>query len=305
MEDNQDKSICSLKIINESSCNIEGLDSLASLIERYLGDILPPSLNAFVLTDSDIKNYKQTVNKYSNEEKTNITNDDEYIGAAIVLSSLKEGTFSQVIVMWSMLFFKAIHTFFKIQITSPEIDIQPDPFSTTAFLHEIGHSIDYHTRFKNYGVMTDSSVQYNLCNFKERQGFIDEEAMALWSEFYAQYISEIVFPSLDDINLDEFFRLMNKNYDCTYNIKQKIEYCFRIGYYFSLLVARFAAKNDEPIILPDIDNMIFTNNKEFFSRWANHYVTLLDTLHEWKYPLIKEQSGAFFSEFISLFPYEI
>jgi hypothetical protein len=171
-------------------------------INKTFNEIIPLSLKEIIITSSNHNEYMIYVNKY--DEACNVTNSNDYQGAAITISKLSNDSLVQYIVLKDFYFFNAINCLYD-GIIEKITDENREKYSyfLGGLFHEIGHTRDYDIRFNLYNKRPSSKSDYNLLVKEERDVFFMHEASTLWSEFIAQYFSEIMLNQNDSYNISE------------------------------------------------------------------------------------------------------
>ena len=307
-----------MKLINESlDYNISNLIELEEILNSKFKKIFPPSLKEIVIAPGNHEQYTLIAHKYDCNAK--ISKGENYAGYAITINLMKNNIFEQFIIIKDTAFFIAINSiipeciFKKEEV--PEVTTEFEELFTGCLFHEIGHSIDNYYRYKIYREEPSTKKFWDLSNPQENSIFFKNDATTLWSEFYAQLVSEQIKKQnhlffINELNglRKKHFNEINTNDDTIDALKD----CYRVAYNLSLVTARIIANNKEItnkelveqliLVIYDIDDScikysqtlyelylhidhwILDNVKKFM---ANAYLELIQEFTENKIKIIK------------------
>lgn len=246
-----------MKVVVERNCsNYQYDDSLVSLLNPIFGKVVNNAglntLDYFVIVDSDIINYCESVKKYASiiGSEADVTQDGQYCPVGKTLDSVDEtGKQHQAILIISWVWESAaeeLHELVKNQ------DCEKEKMSFRALsiiLHEIGHAVDNENQFKISGTV-NNKIQYNLkYEFDE---YIKQNALSLWGEYSAES-----FACKHDLTRSYSMITNEKNlFECIVSYSMGtdssclFERTYRILYFFML---RLAALHQQAIVASDDD----------------------------------------------------
>jgi hypothetical protein len=290
---------------------------LEEVLNTNFKQLFPPTLKQIIITPRKHNQYISIVHEYDCNAK--ISKGENHSGYAIYVNFMNNDNFEQVIIIKDIVFLIAINTIFaefsfkKVELLGYTTEFEE--LFTGCFFHEVGHSIDYFYRNKLYGEIPYIKKDYDLSDAKENNEFFKNAAAKLWSEFYAQFVSEECFKQSHLFYVTELNRLIEnpiKEINSDKDIIEALNYCYRIAYNLSLVTARIISRNKkinnlqliqelESIInnidqscikysltLYDlylhIDHWIFDNVKKYM---ANAYLELIQEFTEEKIEIIK------------------
>ncbi|MGD1819697.1 MAG: hypothetical protein ACPKOI_07465 [Pleomorphochaeta sp.] len=307
-----------MKLINKSvEYKMLNSQKLEEVLNTNFKQLFPPSLKQIIITPRKHNQYISIVHEYDCNAK--ISKGENHSGSAIYVNFMNNDNFEQVIIIKDIVFLIAINTIFaefsfkKVELLGFTTEFEE--LFTGCFFHEVGHSIDYFYRNKLYGEIPYIKKDYDLSDAKENNEFFKNAAAKLWSEFYAQFVSEECFKQSHLFYVTELNRLIEnpiKEINSDKDIIEALNYCYRIAYNLSLVTARIISRNKkinnlqliqelESIInnidqssikysltLYDlylhIDHWIFDNVKKYM---ANAYLELIQEFTEEKIEIIK------------------
>lgn len=307
-----------MKLINKSvEYKMLNSQKLEEVLNTNFKQLFPPTLKQIIITPRKHNQYISIVHEYDCNAK--ISKGENHSGYAIYVNFMNNDNFEQVIIIKDIVFLIAINTIFaefsfkKVELLGYTTEFEE--LFTGCFFHEVGHSIDYFYRNKLYGEIPYIKKDYDLSDAKENNEFFKNAAAKLWSEFYAQFVSEECFKQSHLFYVTELNRLIEnpiKEINSDKDIIEALNYCYRIAYNLSLVTARIISRNKkinnlqliqelESIInnidqscikysltLYDlylhIDHWIFDNVKKYM---ANAYLELIQEFTEEKIEIIK------------------
>lgn len=307
-----------MKLINKSvEYKMLNSQKLEEVLNTNFKQLFPPTLKQIIITPRKHNQYISIVHEYDCNAK--ISKGENHSGYAIYVNFMNNDNFEQVIIIKDIVFLIAINTIFaefsfkKVELLGYATEFEE--LFTGCFFHEVGHSIDYFYRNKLYGEIPYIKKDYDLSDAKENNEFFKNVAAKLWSEFYAQFVSEECLKQSHLFYVTELNRLIEnpiKEINSDKDIIEALNYCYRIAYNLSLVTARIISRNKkinniqliqelESIInnidqssikysltLYDlylhIDHWIFDNVKKYM---ANAYLELIQEFTEEKIEIIK------------------
>lgn len=183
-----------LEIIIEENCtNREDFISIVGELDEFIKTLVSSqnlnSLKYFVVADSDIDNYRNSVNKYARflGKDAYVTNDGGYYVAGKSIEGFTaEGEYAQVIIIKSALISGMyIDLLIKNGVSQ---DVLPDyrglrDVGLITVIHEIGHAVDNDNVYRIRGCVNEK-IFYNLdVEFDE---YVKNTAYSLWGEYFAE-----------------------------------------------------------------------------------------------------------------------
>ncbi|MGD1817656.1 MAG: hypothetical protein ACPKNR_11535 [Pleomorphochaeta sp.] len=307
-----------MKLVNKS-IEYEKLNSqkLEEVLNTNFKQLFPPSLKQIIITPRNHEQYISIVHEYDCNAK--ISKGENHSGYAIYINLMNGDDFEQYIIIKDLAFLIAINTIFaefsfkKVELLGYTTEFEE--LFTGCFFHEVGHSIDYFYRHKLYGEIPNIKKDYDLSNIQENNEFFKNAAAKLWSEFYAQFVSEECLKQNHLFYINELNRLIAnpiKEINTNKDIIESLNYCYRIAYNLSLVTARLISSNKKitniqliqqlkffihdidqssikySLTLYDlylhIDHWIFDTVKKYM---ANAYIELIQEFTEKKIDIIK------------------
>lgn len=183
-----------IEIIVEENCtNREYFISITRELDEFIKNIVSSqnldSLKYLVVADTDIDNYKKTVEKYASllGKDTYVTNDGSYYSAGKSIEGFTvEGEYTQVIIIKSALI-SGMYMDLLIRNGAPK-ELLPDfgslrDIGLITVVHEIGHAVDNENVYRIRGGVNDK-ILYNLeIEFDE---YVENTAYSLWGEYFAE-----------------------------------------------------------------------------------------------------------------------
>lgn len=248
-----------MEIIIESNCeNIEEIKPIYDDIKKFVLDIVSfyniESIKYFVIAPIEPNAFATTVYKYAKliDDETRVNNDESYHVSGKALSAVGEdGTLQQIVIIKSGLISSLYIDLYvasggqlnEQNVKGLEAYNRVKNIGLMIILHEIGHVIDNHTRFKITG-KENKKIEYDLDY--EYDEYIFNQVLCLWGEYYAESLPHKLYGALDGgLNKKEMLIECIKNYSKEKEIGQIIERAHRIVYLYMHLLAYYHTMNLE------------------------------------------------------------
>lgn len=233
-----------MEIIVEENCeNRESIIFMIEQMKEYLNKIVVSycidSLGYFVIADSTIENYCESVKKYAKNinSETVLTNDDDYNVAGKTIDGINDaGEYQQAIIIKSMLVVAMYKDLLRNTQTVSDDSCDMGTLNNTGLvtvIHEMGHAIDDLNIYKLRGKV-DCKVLFDLS--KELDEYLEKVAYSLWGEYYAESfpyrILESKFTDVVDTGKEENLIECIKSYSKEKKRNAIVERVYRILYFF-------------------------------------------------------------------------
>lgn len=242
-----------MKIVVERNCCNSQYDEhlvpvLFPFLEKLANDARLTSLDYFVIADSDVVNYCESVKKYASilDTEVSITQDGNYFTAGKTIASVDEtGKLHQAIVIKSGIWEMAAIKYAQLLELLPQEEIEDMDLSIRAvslILHEFGHAIDEENQFIISGKI-NNKTQYDLS--REFDEYIRQTALSLWGEYFAESFACKNDFTVRNLAITSTNNLLDciKSYSLGTDFNSLLERVYRILYFFMF---RLAEKHQQP-----------------------------------------------------------
>lgn len=243
--------------VERNCCNYLYDERLAPLLiptfEKLANEAGLTSLDYFVIADTDVVNYCESVKKYASilDTEASVTQDGNYFTTGKTISGVDEdGKLHQAIVIksgiWEMaaIEYAQLHELLpKEVIENPEVSIG----AVSLILHEFGHAIDEENRFSISGTK-NKKTQYDLSH--EFDEYIRQTALSLWGEYFAESFACKNDFTLRSIAVSNTNNLLDciKSYSLGTDFNSQLERVYRILYYFMFVLAESHQQSTSKIV---------------------------------------------------------
>ena len=234
-------------IVEENCANREDFISIVRELEEFIKTVVSSlnldSLKYLVVADSDMDNYKKSVEKYASllGKDAHVTNDGSYYSAGKSIEGFTAGgEYAQAIIIKSGLI-SGMYTDLLIKNGVPQ-DLLPDLGSLRdvgllTVIHEIGHAVDNDNVYRIRGFVNDK-ILYNLeTEFDE---YVENTAYSLWGEYFAESFPYHILSTIELLaeSKDEQLKDCIKCFSKEKNRNAIVERVYRILYLFLHCIAR-------------------------------------------------------------------
>lgn len=237
-----------MQIIVDDKCNQkEFFDSISELLHSFLLQHIQSysitSLKYFVIADNDAVNFHNVVNHYAQKLNAERYIDDtdmyELVGKTLE-GRCDDGVYAQAIVVKSDLVVSMLHDFKYLDElsrgeTKAESNVQRVGLMTVT--HELGHVVDNEIIFNQTGTV-NLRVRYDLRKKDEHDEFFLQQAISLWSEFFAESFVFNSYPFLRSIETFKNNEILNSINAFRGEGITPIDRAHRILYWFILTIAQ-------------------------------------------------------------------
>lgn len=269
-------------ILEKDCCNYDYINNCLENLKEYITSIVNTlnikTLSYFVVADGTEDNFTRTIYKYSEilEGHTSVTNNESYQCAGKSIEGINQhGEYQQAIIIKSGLIKGCYYDLLILNGFKVEDEIYSSfkNIGLSTITHELGHAIDNQNIYYLLGKV-NNKITFNLDS--EYDEYISREALSLWGEYYAEFVS---FKLVSDLNNDLKEEML---IDCikTYMKTDKIERVYRIAYLFFHCLSYYNATGKENNIYGK-----YQNDKELigYVPYLKGFELAIINLHE-KYP---------------------
>lgn len=233
-------------IVEENCTNRECFISIAKELDKFIKNIVSSqnldSLRYIVVADSNIENYRKSVEKYAKilGKDVYVTNDGSYNVAGKSIEGFSEsGEYIQAIIIKSALVLGMYADLLTKEEVSKQFSAEYETLKNVGLatvIHEIGHAVDNANVYKIRGYLNEK-IYYNLA--VELEEYIVNTAYSIWGEYFAETYSYRVLSTMELSTPSKEEELIScmKFFSKEKNINAVVERIYRILYWFVQCIA--------------------------------------------------------------------
>lgn len=236
-----------LEIIIEENCiNREYIVAIMEKLDEFIKNIVSSqnldSLRYFVVADTEIENYCDSVKYYARllNKDTYLTNDGSYfVAGKTIEGKISGGEYVQAIIIKSGLII-GMYNDLLLRNGVPKENV-PDMgdmrnIGLVTVVHEIGHAVDNANVYSLSGCI-DNKLLFNLD--LELDEYIEKNSYSLWGEYFAESFPYRVLGAIDLVadNKEEQLKECIENFSKEKSRNAIVERVYRILYLYVHCIA--------------------------------------------------------------------